>query len=80
MEDKRVPHASSGVLAESADVVRLRAVVDRLRELEADRDAYRELAQTAVHALHELTVERDRLQRQVCELRELTRRAVERAA
>ena len=34
---------------------------ERVAELEADVRAYRELARAAVHALHDLTVERTRL-------------------
>jgi hypothetical protein len=56
------------------------ALRDELLETRADRDSYRELALTALHALHTLTRERDqlceRLYRLVAEVRKL--RAMER--
>ena len=36
-------------------------LLDRLRDLEADLQSYRELALAGVHALHHLTRERDHL-------------------
>ena len=40
------------------------ALIERVRDLAAERDTYRELAQVAMHAIHDLTRERDRLRRQ----------------
>jgi hypothetical protein len=37
------------------------AAWERILELEAERDSYRELARQAIHALRDLTVERDRI-------------------
>ncbi len=37
------------------------ALVEQIGELRADRDAYRAVAQQAIHALHALTVECHRL-------------------
>ncbi len=44
------------------------ALQDELDEMEADKTAYRELAQQAIHALHDLT---ERHQRQTARYREL---------
>ena len=41
---------------------------ERIESLEADVRAYRELSQQALHALHDLTLERDRLLRQLARL------------
>jgi hypothetical protein len=56
---------------------------ERVASLDADCRAYRMLAQQAVHALHELTVERDRLRdrvRQLCNEIRALRRSERRAA
>jgi hypothetical protein len=36
-------------------------LIDRVVDLMIERNAYRTLAQHAVHALHDMTIERDRL-------------------
>lgn len=63
------------MLCESEIVMR-----ERLRHLEGDVCAYRELAQVAITAVRDLTVERDRLRGQIRELRDEYRGLRERLA
>jgi hypothetical protein len=57
-------------------------LLERLRDVEADRAVYREMAQAALHALHKITQERnalrERLHRLLADLRKL--RTMERRA
>ena len=36
-------------------------LLERVHVISADRDLYREMAQQAIHALHDMTIDRDRL-------------------
>lgn len=49
---------------------------DRVRDLEDERDSYRAWFQATLQALHDVTVERDRLREQNRELRRQQRRSV----
>ena len=53
----------------TVDVMALELASDRIVSLEADLVAYRELAQLAIHKLHDLTKQNDRLREQLRELR-----------
>ena len=55
----------------TADARVIEALADENAELRADLVAYRELAQQAIHALHEVVPERDRLRKENRELGKL---------
>jgi hypothetical protein len=67
-------------LADEHVAIELIEARERILSLEADIRVYREIATAGIHALHELTTERDQLRRTVRELRESVRYAAERVA
>jgi hypothetical protein len=52
-----------------------RSLQERIAHLESDVTIYREIATTAIHKLHDVVLERDRLRAQVREYRHQTREA-----
>lgn len=57
----------------------LRQAHDRVRSLEADIESYQLLSHQAIHALHDVVGERDRLRAQLRDLRDEYRALRERA-
>ena len=59
----------------TADAMAVELAADRIVSLEHDVIVYREIAQLAIHKLHDLTKQNDRLREQLRELRDQYREA-----